>query len=107
MNLKKTSNFMLVVLTFALLGCTADPYNRGNYVDIAEIKGKEGVWTRKDVEQTIGSPSFADPQNSNVVYYVGAQGHKYPFVSPTIHKAATIQLEYDAQGKLRKITEIE
>lgn len=96
---------MLVVLTFALQGCTPDPYNRGNYVDIAEIKGKEGVWTRKDVEQTIGSPSFADPQNTNVVYYVGAQGHKYPFVSPTIHKAATIQLEYDAQGKLRKITE--
>lgn len=98
---------MLVVLTFALLGCAADPYNRGNYVDISEIKGKEGSWTRKDVEQTVGSPSFADPQNSNVVYYVGAQGHKYPFVSPTIHKAATLQLEYDAQGKLRKITAIE
>lgn len=98
---------MVVVLAFTLLGCAADPYNRGNYVDISEIKGKENVWTKKDVEQTIGSPSFADHQNSNVVYYVGAQGHKYPFVSPTIHKAATVQLEYDAQGKLKKITEIE
>jgi outer membrane protein assembly factor BamE (lipoprotein component of BamABCDE complex) len=107
MNLKKTSNFMLVVLAFTLLGCVAEPYNRGNYVNIAEIKGKEGVWTKKDVEQTIGTSSFSDPQNANVVYYVGAQGYKYPFVSPTIQKESTLRLEYDAEGKLKKISEVE
>jgi outer membrane protein assembly factor BamE (lipoprotein component of BamABCDE complex) len=107
MNLKKTSNFMLLILAFTLLGCVADPYNRGNYVNVSEIKGKEGIWTKKDVEQTIGSPSFSDPQNVNIVYYVGAQGYKYPFVSPTVQKAVTLQLEYDAHNKLKKITEIE
>jgi outer membrane protein assembly factor BamE (lipoprotein component of BamABCDE complex) len=107
MNLKKRSNFIMCAMAFFVIGCGADPYNRGNYVNVTEIKGKESLWTKKDVEQTIGSPSFSDPQNANIVYYVGAQGYKHPFVSPTIQKAATVQLEYDAKGKLKKITEIE
>lgn len=107
MNLKKTSKCMLIALSLGLTGCDVDPHNRGNYVNITDIKGKEGIWNRKDVENVIGTPSFSDPKNALIVYYVGAQGLKYPMVSPTIHKAATIQLEYDATDKLKKITVVE
>lgn len=106
MNLKKTSKCVLLALTLGLMGCEVDFYNRGNYVNVADIKGKEGIWTKKDVETAIGTPSFSDPKNGLVVYYVGAQGVKYPLMSPTINKSATIQLEYDAQGKLKTITVI-
>lgn len=105
MTLKKTSN--LLIFSLLIAGCGADPYNQGNYVDISTIKGKEGVWRRADVEQTIGSPSFIDPTNALVVYYVGAQGHKHPVVSPTIHKSLRLRLEYDANQTLKKISEIE
>lgn len=107
MNLKKTSKCILIALSFGLVGCDVDPYNRGNYVNVADIKGKEGIWNRGDVENSIGTPSFSDPKNALIVYYVGAQGLKYPFVSATIHKAATIQLEYEAMNKLKKITVVE
>jgi outer membrane protein assembly factor BamE (lipoprotein component of BamABCDE complex) len=105
MKLKKISKMGI----FALLmtGCGADPYNQGNYVDIATLKGKEGIWSKADVEQTIGSPSFVDPTNSLVVYYVGAQGYKYPVVSPTINKALTLKVEYDANQRLKNFSEIE
>lgn len=100
MILKKTSNLVLCALTLSTIGCTSDPYNQGNYVEIAQLKGKEGVWTRVDVENTVGSPSFVDPNNANVVYYVGSSGVKYPLMSASIEKSATIRLEYDREGKL-------
>lgn len=105
MKLKQISK--LVILVLLMTGCGADPYNQGNYVDVATIKGKEGIWSKVDVEQTIGSPSFVDPTNVLVVYYVGAQGYKYPVVSPTINKALTLKIEYDENQKLKKISEIE
>lgn len=107
MNLKKTSKWALMALSLGLVGCDVDPYNQGNYVNVADIKGKEGIWSKKDVENAIGTPSFSDPQNTMIVYYVGVQGVKYPVISPTIHKSATLQLEYDVQGKLKKITVVE
>lgn len=107
MNLKKTSNFIIGALVFFVLGCSADPYNQGNYVSLSELKSKEGIWTRADVENTIGSPSFADPKNQSIVYYVGAVGVKYPFVSPSVEKSATICVEYDSQGTLIKVSAVE
>lgn len=98
---------MMLCLTLLTVGCVAEPYNQGNYVDASVLKGKEGVWTKKDVEQAIGSASFSDPKDSLIVYYVGAQGYKYPIVSGNIQKARTLKIEYDAQGKLKKITDIE
>lgn len=107
MILKKTSNLLVCALSIFVTGCTADSYNQGNYVDISQLKGKEGVWTRVDVENTWGSPSFEDPHNKSVVYYVGATGVKYPFISPSIQKSATIRVEYDSQGKLVKALAVE
>lgn len=106
MILKKTSNLILCALTLSIIGCTSDPYNQGNYVDISELKGKEGIWTRVDVENTVGSPSFVDPNNTNVVYYVGANGVKYPFISASIERSATIRVEYDREGKLVKAHDV-
>lgn len=97
---------MMLCLTLLTVGCVAEPYNQGNYVDVSVLKGKEGVWAKKDVEQAIGSASFSDPKNSLIVYYVGAQGYKYPIVSANIQKARTLRVEYDEKGKLKKITEI-
>ncbi len=89
-----------------LVGCAAEPHNQGNYVDVSLIQGKEGKWTRKEVEQAIGSPSFTDPKNPLAVYYVGAQGKRYPFTSSSIHKTLTLKVEYDHQGRLKHFVEI-
>lgn len=107
MKLKKTSIVTFVLVTFLITGCVADPYNQGNYVDVSLIKGKEGVWGKKEVEQAIGSPSFADPNNPCVVYYVGLQGYKYPIFSPTVQAALTLKVEYDSHGRLKYFTKIE
>jgi outer membrane protein assembly factor BamE (lipoprotein component of BamABCDE complex) len=107
MTLNKTSNLIICALTLAITGCSVEPYNQGNYVDISVLKGKEGVWHRVDVENTIGSPSFEDPKSKNVVYYVGARGVKYPFLSPSLEKTSTIRIEYDSRGKLVMVSAIE
>jgi outer membrane protein assembly factor BamE (lipoprotein component of BamABCDE complex) len=107
MAIKQTSKYILIILSLLISGCVSDPYNQGNYVDVSLIQGKEGIWTRVDVEKTIGSPSLVDPKDPSIVYYVGAQGYKYPLVSPTVQKALTLKLEYNNQLKLKKITIIE
>lgn len=105
MTVKRILKFLFLCVVFLVVGCASEPYNQGNYADISLIKGKEGVWSRQDVEQAIGSPSFTDPHNSLIVYYVGVKGYKYPILSPTIQKSAVLMLEYNSQGKLKKISE--
>lgn len=103
MTLKKILNLAVLCLVSA---CSSDPYNQGNYVDVSVLKGKENIWTRKDVEQSIGSPTLIDSKDPNVVYYIGAQGTKCFLMSPSIQKSGTLKLEYDTVGKLRKVEHV-
>lgn len=97
---------MAGVISLALAGCVSDPYHQGNYVDGNEIAKHVGKSTREEVEKEFGSPSFQDPNNKNVVYYIGAQGIKKPLVSPTIDRSSSIRLEYDANNRLVKATNL-
>lgn len=106
MVLRKTVCCIVGAASILISGCVSDPYHQGNYVNMSELKPNVNKWTKEDVEKTFGSPSFVDPKNKNVAYYIGALGVKKPLMSPSIEKSSSVRVEYNANGKLIKVSDI-
>jgi outer membrane protein assembly factor BamE (lipoprotein component of BamABCDE complex) len=99
-------SFALSCAALLINACSPEPVNRGNFINMQLLKGKEGFLTRPEVEALIGSPSFVDPKNPNKVYYVGSKGTRYTFFIESEKEEQSVMVEYDVNGRLLKVAPI-
>lgn len=102
----KIVNSTLLLALITISGCSVEPYNQGNMVNIGDMKQMVRKSKREVVESKFGAPSMKDHKLSNVVYYIGATGHKKPLMQPNITKSVVLKVEYDNNDVLVGVSEV-
>ena len=96
-----------LALVFLLGGCTLNKQTTGNYVTNVERKKVKVGMTRLQVEEILGSPSFASAKDPNIVYYYGENCANRVLIGKTVLKAKLVEIRYNKLGQVHSISSVE
>jgi len=106
--MKTRFTFSLLMVALTLGACTPTVATRGNIIDpdkLAEVK--IGTSTREDVATHLGTPTHVSTFDDKVWYYIGRQTEQYSFLDPEVTKQKAVEIDFDDQGTVTAITNLD
>ena len=100
--------FALGLLVSAAAGCSPIVATHGNIVEperLGEIH--EGVSTKSDVANTLGTPTATGTLDPNTWYYIGQRTEKVAFFAPEVVERKVVAFHFDESGMLRKLEQLD
>lgn len=96
--------FTLGVAGLALSGCAATMATRGNLVEDDRLASvREGISTRDEVAQNLGTPSATGTFDPNVWYYIGQKTEKTAFFNPDVVERRVVMVHFNDTGVVDKL----
>ncbi len=105
--MKKVTALILTATALGgLSGCTTSKQVSGNLVtEQQQAKIRTGM-SRSEVEKLLGTPSFVNPKDSNIVYYYGELSNNRMLVGKTLEKAKTVEITYSLLNHVKSVRTI-
>ncbi len=95
-------------LTVLVAGCSQKVVTRGNMpkdYDVAELK--EGVSTKADVAQILGTPSSSATFDDKTWYYIGKTTKRVAFLDPETLESKILVVKFDDNDRLQQIATVD
>lgn len=102
-------NFCITIISLVMLSvlgaCQPTIHDQGKKVELEELsKLKEGLHTKNEVLQVLGSPSTVSSFGDNKWYYVYKQTSAVAFFKPDTLEQNIVSIEFDQNEVITKIT---
>ncbi|HAU29716.1 MAG TPA: outer membrane protein assembly factor BamE [Rhodospirillaceae bacterium] len=96
-----------IVFALLLSACTPVLSTEGNFIEDERLSLlKDGVSSRQDVAETLGSPSMVGTFDPSVWYYAGQQTRQVSFHKPEVTNRRVIAIHFGDDGTIAFIDEL-
>ena len=109
--IQETKTLILTLTASSVLfmgACAPTMEKRGNFLQdyqLAELQ--EGVSTRSDVLQNLGSPTTKSTFDSNVWYYLGQETAKHGILDPKVVDERVVVIAFNEEGVVELIRDVD